>query len=151
MSKFKVGDRVCSEHSRQFHRIHRPGTVVGISGTGSRKRYMVQLDGDDTPPGGISAQRLMLIDDIYRWHHADRIRYAEWLAVNEPSRVLPLVSNPATTTTQVTAEDLEHVQVLPTALLAAIARGDIDAVALARQELDNRGLDTNGKWVGWKR
>jgi hypothetical protein len=61
------------------------------------------------------------------------------------------VSNPAITSTEVTAEHLEYVQVLPTALLAAIARGDLDAVALAKEELDNRGVDTNGKWIGFKR
>lgn len=37
-----------------------------------------------------------------------------------------------------------------TALLVAIARGELNAQALALDELANRGLDPNtGKWVGF--
>ncbi|MCX6222462.1 MAG: hypothetical protein NTZ69_15935 [Bacteroidia bacterium] len=34
-------------------------------------------------------------------------------------------------------------------LLSRIAKGEIDAKQLAKQELANRGLDINGQWVGF--
>lgn len=37
-----------------------------------------------------------------------------------------------------------------TDLLVRIARGEIDATELAIEELINRGLDLNGKWVGFE-
>lgn len=37
-----------------------------------------------------------------------------------------------------------------TSLLAAAARGEIDFNALAREELASRGLDLQGKWVGFE-
>lgn len=37
-----------------------------------------------------------------------------------------------------------------TKLLAAISKGDINALNLARQELINRGIGTGGHWVGFK-
>ncbi len=36
-----------------------------------------------------------------------------------------------------------------TELLSKIAKGEIDANQIARQELANRGLNTDGKWVGF--
>jgi len=36
-----------------------------------------------------------------------------------------------------------------TDLLVAIIKKQIDPVELARKELQNRGLDENGKWVGF--
>ena len=36
-----------------------------------------------------------------------------------------------------------------TDLLVAILKKQIDPVALANKELKNRGLDENGKWVGF--
>lgn len=36
-----------------------------------------------------------------------------------------------------------------TELLLAIATGKIDAKELAREEMANRGLDDNGKWIGF--
>ena len=38
-----------------------------------------------------------------------------------------------------------------TDLLVAIIKKQIDPVELARKELKNRGLDENGKWVGFKK
>jgi len=39
-----------------------------------------------------------------------------------------------------------------TDLLVAIINGQIDAVAMAKRELDNRGLDhKTGQWVGFKK
>ena len=37
------------------------------------------------------------------------------------------------------------------ALLVAAARGDVDLNALAREELAARGLDADGRWVGFAR
>lgn len=43
----------------------------------------------------------------------------------------------------------EHVQILDTRFLMAIHHGDVDVVRLARQELMNRGLNGDGRWVGF--
>lgn len=37
-----------------------------------------------------------------------------------------------------------------TDLLVAILKKQIDPVELANKELKNRGLDENGKWIGFK-
>lgn len=49
-----------------------------------------------------------------------------------------------------TVDELGFIQLADTKVLAAAARGEIDMNKLARQELANRGLDTQGKWVGFK-
>ena len=36
-------------------------------------------------------------------------------------------------------------------LLGAIVRGEIDVIELAKKSLENRGIDENGKWVGFKK
>lgn len=41
-------------------------------------------------------------------------------------------------------------QLIATDLLVAILKKQIDPVELANKELANRGLDENGKWVGFK-
>lgn len=41
------------------------------------------------------------------------------------------------------------VQTLDTRFLVAIHHGDVDIVKLARQELMNRGLNGDGRWVGF--
>lgn len=41
-------------------------------------------------------------------------------------------------------------QALPAPFLAALARGSIDLLALAQEELANRGLDRQAKWVGFE-
>jgi len=38
-----------------------------------------------------------------------------------------------------------------TSLLTKIAKGQIDPIRLAKEELANRGLDDNGKWVGFQK
>ncbi|MBN8214367.1 MAG: hypothetical protein J0M09_15710 [Xanthomonadales bacterium] len=43
----------------------------------------------------------------------------------------------------------EHFQILDTRFLVAIHHGDVDVVHLARQELMNRGLNGEGRWVGF--
>lgn len=40
-------------------------------------------------------------------------------------------------------------QTIAAQILASIARGDVDPVVLAKRELASRGLDQNGKWVGF--
>lgn len=43
-----------------------------------------------------------------------------------------------------------YIQTIPTAVLAAAARGEIDLNHLAKLELACRGLDLNGKWIGFE-
>ncbi len=43
-----------------------------------------------------------------------------------------------------------HVQTFPAWILAAIASNQVDIQALVRQELADRGLDANGRWIGFK-
>ena len=43
----------------------------------------------------------------------------------------------------------DHLQTIPDAALAAAVRGEVDALALIRRELAQRGLDHNGKWIGF--
>lgn len=45
---------------------------------------------------------------------------------------------------------LEHLQPLPTELLKAIARGEVDAQEVAARLMADRGLDRDGKWVGFE-
>jgi hypothetical protein len=45
----------------------------------------------------------------------------------------------------------EALQMFDVRLLSAIARGEVNAVQLARQELANRGLNGIGKWVGFEK
>lgn len=45
----------------------------------------------------------------------------------------------------------EYVQTIPSEILAAVARGEIDLNQLAQLELASRGQDINGKWVGFER
>jgi hypothetical protein len=40
---------------------------------------------------------------------------------------------------------------IDTDLLCAIVNKQIDPVELAQKELANRGLDNNGKWIGFKK
>ncbi|MDO8698016.1 MAG: hypothetical protein Q7J74_12990, partial [Pseudomonas sp.] len=43
----------------------------------------------------------------------------------------------------------EYLQTLPTDLLGAMARGEIDAQAVAARLMADRGLDQQGDWVGF--
>jgi hypothetical protein len=45
----------------------------------------------------------------------------------------------------------EYLQTLPTDLLHAMASGEIDAKKLEAQLMADRGLDQNGKWVGFEK
>ncbi|WP_236207871.1 hypothetical protein [Pseudomonas tohonis] len=46
---------------------------------------------------------------------------------------------------------LEHLQPLPTELLSAMAKGEVDTQALAARLMADRGLDRDAKWVGFER
>lgn len=45
---------------------------------------------------------------------------------------------------------LEHLQPLPTELLLAMAKGEVDVEAIAASLVAGRGLDKRGKWVGFE-
>lgn len=49
-----------------------------------------------------------------------------------------------------TNDELGFIQTAPTALLVAVARGELDIQHLARVELASRGLDRDGVWVGFQ-
>jgi hypothetical protein len=57
----------------------------------------------------------------------------------------------AYTSTEFTVDELGFIQTALTKVLAAAARGELDLNLLAREELASRGLDTQGKWVGFER
>jgi hypothetical protein len=46
---------------------------------------------------------------------------------------------------------LEHLQPLPTELLNAMAKGEVDTQAIAAQLMAGRGLDRDGKWGGFEK
>jgi hypothetical protein len=46
-------------------------------------------------------------------------------------------------------DELGFMQLADTAVLARVARGEIDLNALARRELAGRGCDDSGRWVGF--
>lgn len=48
-------------------------------------------------------------------------------------------------------EALLSIQVIDFTLLTAAAQGKIDLNEMAKQELANRGLNAEGKWVGFKK
>ena len=43
----------------------------------------------------------------------------------------------------------EHLQPFPTELLLAMAKGEVDVEAIAARLVADRGLDKDGKWVGF--
>lgn len=45
---------------------------------------------------------------------------------------------------------LEHLQPLPTELLLAMAKGEVDVEAIAARLVADRGLDRQGRWVGFE-
>jgi hypothetical protein len=46
---------------------------------------------------------------------------------------------------------LEMLQTFPAFLLAAVVRGELDLNVLAKRELASRGLNHDGRWVGFDR
>jgi hypothetical protein len=51
--------------------------------------------------------------------------------------------------TDFTIDDLGFMQLADVKVLTAVARSELDLNAVARRELANRGLDRDGKWVGF--
>lgn len=45
---------------------------------------------------------------------------------------------------------LEHLQPLPTELLKTMAKGEVDVQVVAAKLMAERGLDREGKWVGFE-
>lgn len=43
----------------------------------------------------------------------------------------------------------DQLQIFDTRFLVAIHHGDVDILKLAREELMNRGLNAEGRWVGF--
>lgn len=50
-----------------------------------------------------------------------------------------------------TVDQIGFIQIADTQVLAAVARGEIDLNRIAREELASRGLDAQGRWVGFDR
>lgn len=48
-------------------------------------------------------------------------------------------------------DELGFLQIAPAAVLAAVARGELDLNHLAREELAQRGLGLQGQWIGFAR
>jgi hypothetical protein len=48
-------------------------------------------------------------------------------------------------------DELGFLQLADTTVLATVARGELDLNRLAREELASRGLDEQGRWVGFPR
>lgn len=48
-----------------------------------------------------------------------------------------------------TVDQIGFIQTADTEVLAAVARGEIDLNLIAREELAGRGLDDQGRWVGF--
>ena len=48
-----------------------------------------------------------------------------------------------------TIDQVGFIQLADTDVLAAVARGEIDLNQIAREELASRGLDDQGRWVGF--
>jgi hypothetical protein len=46
-------------------------------------------------------------------------------------------------------DELGFIQIAPTDVLSAVAKGELDLNHLARLEMANRGLDKDGHWVGF--
>lgn len=57
-----------------------------------------------------------------------------------------------TAKTETLSDDLNPAYIFTltaTALLSKIAKGEINAQDLAKRELENRGVDIDGRWVGF--
>lgn len=48
-----------------------------------------------------------------------------------------------------TVDEIGFIQTAAANILAAVARGEIDLNRIAREEMAARGLDQQGKWVGF--
>lgn len=50
-----------------------------------------------------------------------------------------------------TPDELRFIEIAPTKVLVAVARGEINLNRIARQALASRGLGLNGEWVGFQK
>ena len=86
----------------------------------------------------------------HRVHSVAEFRYAEPRRLDTTT---PAPAAAADTTTPasaaITTTAAEWVQTFPVAVLAAVARNEVNLNRIARQELAARGLDTLGSWVGF--
>lgn len=57
--------------------------------------------------------------------------------------------NRGATMTKFSADALGFLQLADTAVLAAVARGELDLNRLARETLAARGMDASGQWIGF--
>lgn len=55
------------------------------------------------------------------------------------------------TATGFTVDEIGFIQIAHVKVLAAVARGEIDLNRIAREEIAARGLDKEGRWVGFER
>lgn len=62
---------------------------------------------------------------------------------------MPLYPNPMMRG-ELEAKVAEFVQVMDTAALVAIVQGQVNILDIARAELASRGLNTAGKWIGFR-
>ena len=53
------------------------------------------------------------------------------------------------TTQQFTVDETGFIQIAAIKVLAAVARGELDLNRLAKEELAARGLNDQGKWIGF--
>ena len=53
------------------------------------------------------------------------------------------------TSNEFTVDEVGFIQIALTMVLAAVARGELDLNRLAREELASRGLNDQGKWIGF--
>jgi hypothetical protein len=87
MSKFKIGDRVCTKRFSTYNVVKHPGTIIEITGVGSGKRYVVQLDTplfpdskNPYPTTSGPARNFKLISDVEAEQELRARHYAEFLA-----------------------------------------------------------------------
>jgi hypothetical protein len=53
--------------------------------------------------------------------------------------------------TTFTVDELGFIQTAETKILTAVAHGLLDLNDIARRELASRGLDVDGKWIGFQK
>lgn len=49
------------------------------------------------------------------------------------------------------ADEFGHIQCMDTATLCKIARGEVDLNQIAINHLAQRGIDENGRWIGFEK
>ena len=49
------------------------------------------------------------------------------------------------------ADEFGHIQCMDTATLCKVARGEVDLNQIAINHLAQRGIDENGRWIGFEK